>query len=283
MGIDLTGGLSDELEYVFAARPDDPKMRESVNVWLWDRDDRIGIPRIGIEAVADQWDTHNVQVNMAAGDGRVFSRYGMGEAHDPMSAQGRPTKLGAGPLSFECVEPFRHWRMRFDGVVHEWTCVEQIAGGSPQGEPSLQVQVEVELRSAVPPWANGGLLPEAKRVMEEQDEGALIGGPRFEQLARAHGTVRVGYVEYRIDGGVLCESAARASAVSGRSGATPGSRPCSRAAGHSDTWCSRNAMTASPHTTRASCSKATAISFRPGWSTRRGCAGSSLGATTCRW
>lgn len=61
----------------------------------------------------------------------------------------------------------------------------------------------MDLHSAVPPWANGGLLPEARRVMEKQDEGALIGGPRFEQLARARGTVAIGDVEHRIDGGAL--------------------------------------------------------------------------------
>ena len=203
MGTDLTGGLGDELEYVFATQPDDPEMRESVNVWLRDRGDQVGIPRMGIEAVADRWDAHDVQVNIATGDGRVFTRFGVGDAHDPMNARGRPTTLGVGPLSFELLEPFRHWRMRFDGVVHEWTCAEQIAGGRPHPEPSVRVQVEVDLHSAAPPFQNGGLLPEVKRILEEQDEGALIGGPRFEQLARARGTVKIGDVAHRIDGGAL--------------------------------------------------------------------------------
>lgn len=135
MATDLTGGLGDEREYVFATQPADPEMRESVNVWLWDRDDRVGIPRIGVEAVAARWDAHDVQVNIASGDGRVFTRFGVGDAHDPMNAEGQATTLGAGPLSFELVEPFPHWRLRFDGIVHDWTCDEQIAGGSPQGEP----------------------------------------------------------------------------------------------------------------------------------------------------
>ena len=203
MAVDLTGGLGDEREYVFAEQPDNPEMRESVNIWLWDKGDQVGIPRIGIEAVADQWETHDVQVNMASGDGRVFTRFGTGKVHDPMNPQGQPATLGAGPLSFELVEPFRHWRMHFDGVVNGWTCEEQIAGGDPQGEPSVRVQAELDLHSAVPPWENGGLLPEAKRVLEEQDEGGLMGGPRFEQLARAQGTVKIGDVEHRIDGGAL--------------------------------------------------------------------------------
>ena len=61
MAIDLTGGLSDDREYVFASQPDDPEMRESVNTWVWDRGTEFGMPRIGVEAVADQWETHDVQ------------------------------------------------------------------------------------------------------------------------------------------------------------------------------------------------------------------------------
>ena len=35
MTVDLTGGLPDERKFVFAAQPDDPEMRESVNAWIW--------------------------------------------------------------------------------------------------------------------------------------------------------------------------------------------------------------------------------------------------------
>ena len=46
MAIDLTGGLSDDREYVFAAQPDDPEMRESVNAWIWDKGSEFGLPRL---------------------------------------------------------------------------------------------------------------------------------------------------------------------------------------------------------------------------------------------
>ena len=41
------GGLDPEREYVFASKPDDPEMRESVNVWIWDDGPDVGLPRIG--------------------------------------------------------------------------------------------------------------------------------------------------------------------------------------------------------------------------------------------
>ncbi len=203
VAIDLTGGLGDDREYVFATQPENPEMRESVNAWIWGNTDEVGMPRIGVEAVADHWDTHDIQVNIACADGRVFTLTGPGDTHEPLGGDGKPRTLGAGPLSFELVEPFRHWRMRLDGLAHAWTNDDQIASRRPEGDPTVPVSIEVDIRAAVPPWENGDLLPEAKRVLEEQDEGALMGGPRFEQLSRARGTLRIGDTEHPIDGGAL--------------------------------------------------------------------------------
>jgi hypothetical protein len=203
VSVDLTGGLSDDREYVFGAQPDDPEMRESVNAWIWDEGVDVGMPRIGVEAVADQWNTHDIQVNIGYGDGRVVEMVGPGKVHDPLGADGRPRILGAGPLSFELVEPFRHWRLHLDGMAVDSTVQEQIAGRASGKEPSVAVELHIDLRSAVPPWENGALLAEAARVLAEQEEGDLMGGPRFEQLARATGTLRVGDRTHEIRGGAL--------------------------------------------------------------------------------
>ena len=203
MAVDLTGGLEAGREYVFGSQPDDPEMRESVNAWIWDAGSDVGMPRIGVEAVADQWDTHDIQVNVATADGRVLNLLGPGKVHPAAGPDGEARVLGAGPLSFELVEPFRHWRMHLDGLATERTVEEQIAGEAADRAPSVPVEMDIDIRAAVPPWENGALLPEAKRVLDEQDEGALMGGPRFEQLSRAAGTVRIGDAEHRIDGGAL--------------------------------------------------------------------------------
>lgn len=67
----------------------------------------------------------------------------------------------------------------------------------------MPVELELDLRSAVPPWENGALQPEAAKVLAEQEEGILIGGPRFEQLFRATGRFTVDGREHRFDGGGL--------------------------------------------------------------------------------
>lgn len=143
-------------------------------------------------------------MNLAFGDGRVYNLWRPGPVHDPLGGDGKARVLGAGPIAFELVEPFRHWKVRFDGPAASGTVQGQIDGRHPPGaEGDTPVEFEIDLVSAVPPWENGALLPEARRVLEEQDEGALMGGPRFEQLARATGSIRVGDSEHRIDGGAL--------------------------------------------------------------------------------
>jgi hypothetical protein len=205
MAIDLTGGLRDDREYVFATQPDDPEMRESVNTWIWDNGSDFGIPRMGVEAVADQWETHDVQVNMAFASGRVLNIFASGKVHDPLGADGRPRVLGAGPLAFELIEPFRHWRARLDGLAVETSVQAQIEGWTPgmsSGE-LVPVELDVEIRSAVPPWESGTLRQEVRHVLATQEEGYLMGGPRFEQLFRATGQLRVGDEEHELDGGGL--------------------------------------------------------------------------------
>jgi prepilin-type processing-associated H-X9-DG protein len=202
--VDLTGGLAEEWEYVWEKQPDDPELRESVNAWIWDDSGTFGFPRIGVEAAADQWDTHDLQVNLAFADGRVFNFLGNGPVHDPLGSDGQPRILGAGPLSFEVVEPYRHLRMRLDGTALQTSVQAQIDGWTPwaDGGDAVPIQAEIDIRTAAPPWEIGGLDAEAKRICETQEEGDLVGYPwRFEQLCRATGTVTVDGVRHELTGG----------------------------------------------------------------------------------
>ena len=50
------GGLDPALDgAMFAAAPDNPEMRESVSVWLFEENGRFAFPRLGIEAVGAEW------------------------------------------------------------------------------------------------------------------------------------------------------------------------------------------------------------------------------------
>jgi hypothetical protein len=203
MAVDLSGGLDETREFVLAGQPDEPDMRDSVNVWMWDEGLDFGMPRIGIEAVGDQWDTHDVQCNIALAGGQLLTIFEPGPVHDPKGADGEARVLGAGPLSFELVDPFVHWRMRLEGTAVATTVEAQIAGEQPSGGARVPVEIEVDLRSAVPPFENGTLRADAAKVMAEQEEGILIGGPRFEQLFRATGTFTVDGKAQPLNGGGL--------------------------------------------------------------------------------
>lgn len=202
MAIDLTGGLSEDLGLVWAEQPADPELRESVNAWLWNDDGSLGLPRIGVEAVADQWDTHDIQINVAFADGRVFNSLAAGAVHAATGADGLPRVLGAGPLSFELIEPFGRWRMRIDGEVHATDVDAQIGGQFPGVGDLVPIEADIEIRGAIPPWMNGDLRPEARWILERQEEERyLMGYPwRFEQLCRATGRLRIGEESFTIDG-----------------------------------------------------------------------------------
>jgi hypothetical protein len=152
--------------------------------------------------VGDQWKTHDLQLNLTTTAGRNFNLFGSGPVHEPLGPDGKPRVLGAGPLVFELIEPFAHWKLRFDGLATPSTVEDQMASRRGDGV-DVPVRIDIDIRSVVPPWENGALLPEARRVLDEQDEGALMGGPRYEQLSRASGTVQIGDEEHPFDGGAL--------------------------------------------------------------------------------
>ena len=201
MTIDLTGGIEPAREHLFAQRPDDPEMRDSVSFWVFDDRGEVALPRVGIEAVAANWEAHGLQVNVAFPDGRVFRVREDGTSWPAEGPDGQPTVLGAGPLGFRCVEPFRTWTMTFDGPAVR-TSAFDLAEGRKDG-PLVDVRFDVEATMAVPPWIQGALLADARAQLESSVEGDLMGGRRFEQLFRATGSVRVGAEEHSFTGSGL--------------------------------------------------------------------------------
>ena len=190
MAFDLTGGIDRSREYVFARRPDNPEMRDSVSFWTVDDRGRIGLPRIGIEAVGANWDNHEMQINIAFPDGRAYRLREGGASLPPEGPDGRPTVLGAGGLVFRCVEPFGTWTMDYDGKAVQTSSSDLAAGRT--GGPLVDVAFHVEAVMAVPPWVQGALQRDAGERIENSVEGQLMGGARYEQLFRASGSATIG-------------------------------------------------------------------------------------------
>ncbi|OBK19301.1 hypothetical protein [Mycobacterium asiaticum] len=188
MAVDLTGGIDPTRELVFRQRPDDPEMRDSVSFWVLDDRGEIGLPRVGIEAVAANWDAHDIQVNVALPDGRVYRLRANGPSWPAQDDTGLPTVLGAGGLGFRCVEPFKSWTMSYDGPAVQ-TSAGDLAEGRADG-PLIDIGFRVDATMVVPPWVQGSLQTDAALQLKTS-VGKIMGGPRYEQLFTATGCINI--------------------------------------------------------------------------------------------
>jgi hypothetical protein len=199
MAIDLTGGLPVEREYVFAEKPG-PDVRDAVNVWLEEANGAFAM-RIGVEALAEEWAAHDIWLDIAYPDGRVISARERGETHAPIGAQGKPTILGAGPLRFDCVAPFKHLNAKFTKhPVRELTAEQLIVDVYPEHPPLREVAFDIDFRPVVPPLISGFLNASAEIMSGDQAEFL---SPRFEQLCRAEGWLEIDGVKTAFNGQAL--------------------------------------------------------------------------------
>jgi hypothetical protein len=197
MAIDLTGGMDPSEDHFFAEQPDDPEMRESASFWVSDDEGQIGLPRVGIEALAETWDKRDYQLNLGFADGRAVIVRGTGEGRSPIDDDGVCRTFQAGPLTFRHDKPFDTMTMTYEGTAADTTFDAMVAGEPARGD--VQLQVEIEMKCALPPWISGTLIADAVEQFHEGFAGAYI-SPRYEQLCTARGTVRVGAEEHSFTG-----------------------------------------------------------------------------------
>ena len=190
-GFDVTGGYDPALDYPLPEKPGDPAMRDSVSMWISDDAGRFGFPRFCIEALAGAWENRGVEANIAFPDGQVLIGSGGFAPAPARLVRGRAVTLNAGPLTFEVVEPLRHWRMMFDGDAYETAIARQVMG--ERGGQAHRVTIAVDAVMAAPPWTPG---EQAVRIGDRATESAVgaVGGHRHEQLFRCSG-------RFAIDGG----------------------------------------------------------------------------------
>ena len=189
MAIDLTSGMDASSDHFLAEQPDDPQFRESASMWVSDDQGVIGLPGVGIEAVAASWDKRDLQVNLGFPDGRSVIVREPGQGRSPVDADGVCRTFAAGGLEFRHVEPFKTLTMTYDG-----TALDTTAAALARGEfdaSRIRLEIEVEMTCAAPPWVPGTLNEDAAQVFHEGFAGAFI-SPRYEQLCTSRGTVRAG-------------------------------------------------------------------------------------------
>jgi prepilin-type processing-associated H-X9-DG protein len=188
----LSGGLALDKDLVLPSQPAHPEMRESVSVWLFEENGAFAFPRGGIEAESQSWDDRLLQANFAFADGRVLSGAGRGPAPSAIDRDGRPTIIGAGPLTFRCVEPFRRWTMCFDGPARDGHSSEQLDGSFKARTATTPVKLDVEMTMATPAWVQEVSADTSKLSAAEAANAQAMGlGYRFEHHFRAQGRLTI--------------------------------------------------------------------------------------------
>jgi hypothetical protein len=199
-GNDRTGGLPLELDNMLPAKPDEPEMRESASLWLFEENGTFAFPRNGIEAVGEVWENHRYDCNFAFADGRVLRESTRGPTKPSIGSDGRSNVLGVGPLEFRCVEPFRRWIVSYDGEAYAGTVQQQIArefavyaDAGPYDFPRAPISYQAELTMAAPAWVQDYRQEKLVCMTEQQraDAGSMGYGYRIEQMFRAEGTLTV--------------------------------------------------------------------------------------------
>ncbi|MCB2080493.1 MAG: hypothetical protein KDE55_22720 [Novosphingobium sp.] len=186
MTTDLTGGLPVDREYFFGEKPG-PEVRDAANVWLEEENGAFGM-RIGIEHVAEEWDTPELWLDIAFPDGRVISGREYGAGASPIGPEGKPTIKRCGPLQYECIEPFKHWKITFDPhKVRQLTAQQLIDLDIPDSPPMVETAFDIDIYPVVPPLISGTLTADSREAMSGE-QGTFI-SPRYEQLCRAKGSL----------------------------------------------------------------------------------------------
>ena len=184
MSADLSGGIEPSIDEILEDLPDTSVAREGVSVWMWDDDGVWGLPRMGVEALRTGGETsHSVMLSLAFPDGQVWSVRTNAERMPVLDRLGRPRVLGAGPLRFECLEPFARWRVSFDGVATIRQVRDQLVEvarpidtRSDVAVDQAALRLELDSNMALPPWVLGSLEPEGHFNPGEHRVRAVVQG-----------------------------------------------------------------------------------------------------------
>ena len=185
------GGLAPHYDFMLPGKPDDPAMRESASIWLFEENGAFALPRVGIEAMGSSWESHRVDMNASFPGGRVLVETGgVHASHSPIAADGQPRILGSGPLRFEVIEPYRRWRISYDGVPVATTS-EAMTKGVIDRSRTTPLKWDVEIEMVTPCWVQDNtperLIGKSEREMDDARSMGL--GYRMEHQFRGTGTL----------------------------------------------------------------------------------------------
>lgn len=182
----LLGTFHPEDDFPVLERPSDqPTFGENHAFWFFDDGNRVH--SYNHLTTLDELFTYRRERNWlllpdGTDDPRVLVSWSEG---------GQTTAKGPGGanLVFQCIEPFRRWRVEYTGTMRDMTSSELTRGRLREGRRVL-VRYTVDADMAVPPWQQGTLSAAARDAFD-RDAGRFIGGLRYEQLFRMTGRLKI--------------------------------------------------------------------------------------------
>ncbi len=187
---DLSSGLPADKDRVLAVPPDEPFWSENLLFTPYDPISDVGF-WLHLGTVPSDWSLWEDRVLVfLPGDEGVLSMW----AHHRTPAERRPAGSN---LAFECVEPFRKWKITFDGFgLH--TSNEEMAAGRAREGPRQRLALELDIECATPAWDahTSAQSKTGKGSMREQGWAK----DHHEQLYRATGRVHLQSGDINFDG-----------------------------------------------------------------------------------
>ena len=179
MPVDMSSGLPDERDFIVAQCPDVPMWSENLLFALYDPDADLAM-WLHLGTVPGKWTMweDRVLVMLPRREGALSLR-----AYHHTAPERRP----AGPgLEFRQREPWRRWRVTFDGFALHTPEDEMLAGVARDG-PTRPFAADLEIECVTPAWdaRTATHLASGAGAMEHQTWAS----EHYEQLVRATGMV----------------------------------------------------------------------------------------------
>jgi hypothetical protein len=186
--VDLTGGLQPSVDRPNLDPAADIEAGENHAFWIFDDTGEYALLNCHVQAGGPQlpgqpppaWDTRRVAFGIATPGDRLFVDF-------VVDAGTTSDTLNTGGWSFRCVEPFVRWTATYRGSPRVTSAAETRKGLIDLEGERAPVEIDLELKMALPPWIQGDFAED----LPGREEGLLfIGIPRYEQLYRMQGEIR---------------------------------------------------------------------------------------------
>lgn len=190
MDTDFSSGLPAEEESIVAIEPAEPFWTENLLFALYDPSADIGA-WLHLGSVPNDFGMWEDRVFLCLprdqGMLSMWAYYRTSQEHKPAGAN----------LAFRCIEPFRRWKVSFDGFALHTTDIDMQAGLAPDGIRK-RLCIELDIEAATPVWdARTCTTSESGKGRMDTQSWAK---QHYEQLYRATGFVRVENEEFPFNG-----------------------------------------------------------------------------------